>query len=178
MSGWIIDDGPFGNLAQSFSATVLASWKRTRLIVAKATADAVDQDGSGNRRALLGPDDGDQPFEIIDIQLDDPAAEILFNHLRRDMGGGADLAEHQAIAWALVHSPEAVFVCQDKRAALIALAELGRGRVAHPFDLWLHLRDEGEISDGQFDDLCERTRRVDQALPGIPWRIQNPPPTP
>ena len=110
MSGWIIDDGPFGNLAQSFAAPVLASWKRTRLIVAKATADAVDQDGSGNRRALLGPDDGDQPFEIIDIQL--------------------------------------------------------------------HLRDEGEISDGQFDDLCERTRRVDQALPGIPWRIQNPPPTP
>jgi len=58
---------------------------------------------------------------------------------RLDTGRETNRAEHEAIAWALIHGPESVFVTADKRASLTALAELGRGRVCHPFDLWLEL---------------------------------------
>ncbi len=66
-----------------------------------------------------------------------------------------------------------IFVTLDKRAAMLALAELGRGRVAHAFDLWLHLRDSGLVDSTVFDALCQRTKRSDGALPGIPLRCRS-----
>ena len=81
-----------------------------------------------------------------------------------------DLAEHESIAWALTQTAEVVFVTADRRASLTALAELGRGRVAHPFDFWLHLYAGGLVNRQQVDALCDRTRRSDSGLPRLPPR--------
>lgn len=64
-----------------------------------------------------------------------------------------------------------MFVTADTRAALTALAELGRMRVAHPFDLWLHLREQGVLATSAFKALCQRTKRRDQGLERMPDRV-------
>jgi hypothetical protein len=91
--------------------------------------------------------------------------------LHPDPASTTDLAEHESIAWALVHGPDAVFVSSDRRATLTALAELGRERVAHPFDLWLDLRKRRWLSPRAFERLCELTRKNDQGLPRMPKRV-------
>jgi hypothetical protein len=75
-----------------------------------------------------------------------------------------------AIAFCALVEPEGVFVPADKRAAFLALAELGPGRVATPFDLWAHLKDGGLITTEQFTFLCERTAKGG-GLPGVPLRF-------
>ncbi len=53
---------------------------------------------------------------------------------------------------------------------LLALAELGCGRVAHSYDLWLYLRGEGLLDENQFYRLCEAARKNDQSA--IPLRCR------
>jgi hypothetical protein len=54
---------------------------------------------------------------------------------------------------------------------VLALSELGMGRVAYPFDLWAHLRDQRLIEAAEFRSLCLATRKGDGALPGLPERL-------
>jgi hypothetical protein len=104
--------------------------------------------------------------------MDSEASEILYSHLSQPTGTNTNLAENEAIAWALVKRNDAIFVTVDKRAALLALAELGCGRVAHAFDLWLHLREQDLISPDQLVQLCEDTKKSDQSLNNLPLRCQ------
>lgn len=97
---------------------------------------------------------------------------ILYEHLRQPVESSANLAENQAIAWALAERDDAVLVTVDKRAAVLALAELGRSRVAHAFDLWMQLRDECNISTEEYDELCDATLRADQSLKVLPIRCR------
>ena len=168
MPTWIIDDGPFDHLALAINASALGAWPADQFFVADATANAA----SGLRRALL--DATPTPFVSFDLPVDSDGFDILYKHLRRPTSSTANLAEHESIAWALTDRPDAIFVAVDKRAALLALAELGCGRVAHAFDLWIHLRDQGLISQVQFEKLCEMTLNKDQSLPGVPRRCQPP----
>ena len=101
---------------------------------------------------------------------EDPAAEVFFQ-LHEDPAATTDRAEHESIAWAQVHGEDTVFVCADRRAALTALAELGRARVAHPFDLWIDLRDRAWLTGSEFAALCTLTRKHDQGLPRLPGRV-------
>jgi hypothetical protein len=59
----------------------------------------------------------------------------------------------------------------DKRASLTALAELGRSRVAHPFDLWIELLEHEAISLADFEHLCRRTKNHDSGLRRMPGRV-------
>mgnify|MGYP003376662509 CR=1 FL=1 len=59
---------------------------------------------------------------------------------------------------------EAVFVAEDKGAAFLALSELGRGRVATPFDLWDDLLGRSVIALAGFKRLCAATERSMQPL--------------
>lgn len=102
------------------------------------------------------------------------AGTILYNHLRTGSGGTANLAEHECIAWALTDPARAsVLVTQDKHAAMLALAELGRGRVCHPYELWEHLLSQGHLTPQQFDDLMNATSRRDRSIPAVPWRLRH-----
>jgi len=83
------------------------------------------------------------------------------------LGGNAWIVDDGPLS----HRSDAVFVTQDRRAAMLALAELGRSRVAHPFDLWLHLQDRDLIRRAEFKELCRRTVTADTGLPGVPWRL-------
>ena len=99
------------------------------------------------------------------------AFNVLHNHLRPTTSRPtANLAEHQAIAWIISERRDGIFVTEDKKAAFLALAELGCGRVAHSHDLWLYLRDEGIINPLQFANLCKATCRTDRS--DIPLRCQ------
>lgn len=165
MITWILDDTQLDVLARHLSTDEVASWAQRGfadcLFVARATADAA----SGLRSAMLGT----STFTTFEISMESPAAEVLYRHFRQPGGETKNLAERQAIAWVLTERPDAVFVVVDKRATVEALAELGRMRVAHAYDLWLALLDEGLITPEQCQSLCENTRRGDQTA-RIPLR--------
>ncbi len=166
---WILDDGPFGHLASTVGPDVTARWQADVLLVAGSTAASA----SRVSQVLLDQRVGDEPvvgtFEIR-FGAGDLAEQVLIE-LRCDASSTADLAEHESIAWAQVHGLDAVFVCADRRAALTALAELGRGRVAHPFDVWLDLRRRGWLTPETFQRLCKLTHKHDLGLPRMPQRV-------
>lgn len=106
-----------------------------------------------------------------DVPYDSEAGIMVFTHLRaRQASAVADLAEHECIAVCACEFTDLVFVTMDQRAAAIALSELGRGRVASPYDLWEDLRSD--LGDASFDPLCRATERRQQGLPGRPWRLR------
>lgn len=129
---WILDDGPLGALAQCVESDQAATWSRDHFWVPNSCAIAAAQDKSGRRPRWLMANGG--PFQPT--ALDESGLELLYTHLRPSQSTIVDLGEHEAIAWGLTISPEAVFVVCDKRAAVLALAELGRHRVCHPFEFW------------------------------------------
>ena len=171
---WILDDGPLGYLAQLPNPAVLASCEPGELLVSSTTAHLAAKDRSGRRQAVvaLTHADGLPVIAVVTVTLgvDEPAAKMLAD-LHPDESATLNLAEHESIAWAAMHGRDAVFVTSDRRATVSALAELGVGRVAHPFDLWLHLKLERGLSGGDFESLCEATRRGDQGLRRMPARV-------
>lgn len=171
---WILDDGPLGYLAQLPNPVILRSCEPGELLVTGTTARSAANDNSGRRQALLALTyvDGPPVITVVNVTLgiDDPAAQILAE-LHPDESATIDLAEHESIAWAAAHGGDAVLVTSDRRATVTALAELGMGRVAHPFDLWLHLRRNRGLSPRDFQVLCESTRKGDQGLRRMPARV-------
>ncbi len=173
---WILDDGPFGTLVSAQPSIDLSTWPEGELFVAPATSGDASKDKSGRRPAALKAKSsvsGSSVITVFDFPERSNAWFILYSHLRKNTGGSANLAEHQSIAWLLdSRHRDAVLVTQDKFSAFLALAELGRSRVCHPFELWHHLFTAGRLSREQYRDLMERTlRRGSQGLPGFPWRF-------
>lgn len=156
---WILDDGPFGHLA-AIQPQKKELWEPGVLLVAGTTADAASK---LSRELFEGSRIG--RFDVK-IGAEDPAEEV-FAELHPDPSSPSNRAEHESIAWALVHGADAayVFVGYDKKAAMIALAHLGRGRVAHPYDLWMDLFERGWIDSKELDDLCVLTGKSDPGLP-------------
>jgi len=168
---WILDDGPFGHLAKVVENEETSRWQAGALLVAGTTA-ALSTPPS---QALLDLRSGGRPIvETFEIRIgsDDPPEQVLIE-LHPATTSTSDLAEHESIAWAQVHGIDAVFVCADRRAALTALAELGGGRVAHPFDVWLDLKERGWLVPRLFERLCQLTRNHDQGLPRMPKRVSD-----
>ena len=167
MPTWKLDDGPFGRLAKFARIADLPNWPSGKLFVAEQTALDAIQDTV--RNALLTADP--TPFQVFRIMMGTHAADIVYSHLRRTASrAAANLAEHQCIAWIIAERRDAVFVTEDRKAAFLALAELGRGRVAHAHDLWLYLRDERLVDRKQFENLCRATCRNDRS--DIPLRCR------
>lgn len=163
MESWILDDGVLDLLAR----VVTPDDVRTApcgFYVAEETVRSAE----GERKRLL--DGAPNPFRVIRIEEGTRAFDLLYCYLRAKQSATSNLAEHQAIAWAMLENRAAIFTTVDMRAAMTAPAELGRGRVAHAFDLWIFLRDKKWISERKFRQLCTATRKKDQALPGIPRR--------
>lgn len=156
---WILDDGPFGHLA-SIQPRKKELWEPGVLLVAGSTADAAS---TLSQKLFEGARVG--RFDVK-IGAEDPAEEV-FAELHPDPSSTSNRAEHESIAWALVHGANAVyvFVGYDKKAAMIALAHLGRARVAHPYDLWMDLFERGWIDSRELDDLCTLTGNSDKSLP-------------
>jgi hypothetical protein len=169
---WILDDGPFNDLADFGLVPTLAGYPAGRLLVPGATAHAAKL--SDARRVLLETPTltGERLIQVITIGLgnDDPAGAILLE-LHGEERTTTNLAEREAIAWSLVHDKASIFVTYDSRAAIAALAELGHGRVAHPFDLWIDLLAEGALDVAQFKNICDRTLRRGSRLPRMPDRV-------
>jgi len=171
MARWLLDDGPFDGLARHSGHLDLTA-ADCQLLVSSATARAAGTSAGRLELLELTRPDGSRLVEVFEVLLEgDDAAGQVFTELHREERTTLNEAEREAIAWALVHDSEAVFVTADKRAALIALAELGRERVAHPFDLWLELRDGGGVAAEAFQSLCTATRNADQGLERMPDRV-------
>ena len=167
MTAWILDDGPFNDLAKIVRIEDLTGWPKDRLFVAEQTA--LDAESDSHRRTLLAADP--TPFQSFKIMMGSPAFSIVYSHLRPTTSRAtANLAEHQSIAWIISERPDGIFVAKDKKAAFLALAELGCGKVASPHDLWLWLRDEKLVDQTQFEGLCRTTCKGDQSR--IPLRCQ------
>lgn len=171
---FILDDGPLDLLASVVETSELSTWPADSFLIASSTYRASLKHSFQRLRLLEALNgNGEKIFEVFTVQVggDDPAGEI-FLELHSDVTVTKDKAEREAISWAQVHGPEAVFVTWDKRASLSALAELGRGRVAHSFDVWLELEHLDRVSTDQFRELCERTRNHDRdGLERMPGRV-------
>lgn len=179
MTAWIIDDGPLNWLARFLSPDDVATWPMNQFYVPEATATQASEEIAGadrdaaRRRALLNLEK--PTIQTFSIEMDSEASDILYTHLSQPAGTNANLAENEAIAWSLTERSNTILVTVDKRAAMLALAELGRGRVAHAFDLWLYLREMNLLSSDQFDQLCNATKMSDQSLNNLPLRCQTSP---
>jgi hypothetical protein len=175
MIPWILDDGPFGTLALFFDSAW--KWPPATLHVVREVASGARTDRSGRLQLLLSMMNAGQPcISVHDIQEGTPAAEMLYGYLRTDSTHATkDLGEDASIAFCAMVRPDALFVTQDRAAALVALAELGPGRVATPFDLWHGLEEKALISRDQCQALCAATyKSAKNLLPGVPRRILKP----
>ncbi|MCU0681495.1 MAG: hypothetical protein MUF34_04415 [Polyangiaceae bacterium] len=143
------------------------------MAVVREVAEAAKKDKTGRREALLAMR---APSGGLSVAVHDggPAANaMLWGHLRpRAAEATKDLGEDVSIAVCATELPSAVFVAMDKRSVYVALAELGRGRVATPFDFWAFLVQAGHVSDVVFQRLCETTFKQDQGLGAVPKRLQ------
>ncbi len=171
---WILDDGPFDDLATTKPAN-LGTYSTGLLLIAPTTEREASRSSARKRLLEAERSGGEQVFQVFDVLLaeGDPVGETFL-----ELHGGertpTNRAEMEAIAWALHEARDAVFVTADLRASMTALAELGRGRVAHPFDLWIELLQAEALTPADFEALCTRTWRKDQGLVRIPSRIQKP----
>jgi hypothetical protein len=162
---WILDDGPLDTLARVVEPTAVMSWPDGML----AIADATRRKATGRRLELLGT--SPSPFFVFSVSMDGAGARILYEHLRQPSTSDKNLAEHEALAWALSDCEDAILVTADKRAAFPALAELGRARAAHPSELWIEFVEAGLVSRLQFAELCRLTSQGEQ-LP-VPLRCRD-----
>lgn len=140
---WILDDGALDMLAslRQGGYPVDLACGSARFFVAAATSAAARQ--RGERQRLLET----QPIEIVAVDVSDELqVTILYGHFRKNFAGTtADLAEHEALTWALTH-PDAgrsIFVTADKGALFLASLELGRDRACTcmEFAEWLREMD-------------------------------------
>jgi hypothetical protein len=169
---WVLDDGPFGTLARHHDASW--HWPESALHLVSEVAMGAQHDKSGRRQRLLNMMSGGLPcIAVHDIHPGTPADAMLHNYLRQNATSARkDLGEDASVAFCALVQPEAVFVTQDQGAALVALSELGAGRVATPFDLWHDMARQGLVSPQQCKALCESTHKsVKDFLPGIPRRL-------
>jgi hypothetical protein len=168
---WLLDDGPFGLLAMVNPGNW--NWPADALHVVEEVAVSAAKDKSGRRGKLLAMRDGNQPsITVHTIPAPSKAADYLFKYLRtRASMATRDMGEDASIAYCMAEDPDAVFVAMDKRAAYVALSELGSGRVVTPFDCWDGLLRGGLIARQDFDSLCDRALKGDSGLPGLPRRI-------
>ena len=176
---WILDDMVLEDMARKVSPHDLSTWSNNELVVADATARAATQDDSGRRQSMLEARSEISGTEVISsftVTVGSPAGRILYNHLRTSTSRPttANLAEHESIAWAMADpaGEDSIFVTRDKLAAMLALAELGRGRVCHPYEFFEYLFNRGYLTEQQFGDLVDLTRKADQSIP-TPWRHHN-----
>ena len=167
---WMLDDGPLGVLAMCALPTWV--WRPRSLHVSEAVAKGAARDRSGRRQYLLGLTvQGMAVVETHEVRPGSESERCLYGHLRRNSALAMnDLGEDESIALLATGELDAVFVVSDRRACTIALAELGRCRVAAPFELWRWLKSEGVVDDAGFRALCDRTLKQDQGLPGLPYR--------
>lgn len=145
MTFWVLDDGPFGSLAKHYNR--VWSWPARFLHTVAEVASAASLDRSGRRNSLLDMQHSGQPvIEVHSIMAGSKAANFLFEYLRpRAASATKNLGEDAAIAYCVTERTDACLVTDDKHAAFLALAELGRGRVATPFDLWDDLLSRSSV---------------------------------
>ncbi len=172
MTCWLLDDGPFGWLAQQFDPTW--SWPASTLHVAREVAVKATFDKMERRQKLLAMQDPSGAPSIVIHDGNDLALTILYGHLRtKESEGDEDLGEHASIALCLSQLHQAVFVARDKKAVYLALAELGPARVATAFDVWSWLHEQRHITAEQREKLFERTYKQDKLeRKVVPWRFQ------
>ncbi len=171
---WVVDDGPLGRLARRFSADW--RWPAATLDVVESVASAAAKDKSGRTQKLLAMRAEIEPVvRVHSIGVGTPAADYLFSYLRMNPPNATvDFGEHESLAYCMAVDSSAVFVTEDKRAAFLALAELGPARVATPFDLWRSLFERELISAEERQQLDEELWRH-ASLPGIPRRLKSVP---
>ncbi len=171
MTVWVLDDRPFGVLAQHLDPAW--SWPAEAMHLVAEVAAGASRDKTGRRQKLLELSQGGRPCIAVHTLLaSSPAGAMLWQHLRPNADSATrDLGEDASISFCATERRDAVFVTADKGAAFVALAELGPGRVATPFDLWFDLREERLITPSQCLSLCDATLKADSGLPGLPRRF-------
>lgn len=171
MSVWLLDDGPLGVLARAIDATW--SWPEAALTVVREVADGASSDKTGRRAALLAMRAASGGACVKVHDGGPAAANMLWGHLRPQAAASTrDMGEDASIAVCATDLPDAVFVTMDKRAAYIAIAELGGARVAAPFEVWAWLERSGLVTRAVYDALCAMTAKQDQGLSGVPLRFR------
>lgn len=169
MTRWVLDCTPLVLLGRY--AEVRWSWPAGTLeVVREVEAEAAPRrDG----RRILDLGRPASPCVVVrDIRATSDAAAMLFQYLRAGASSATqNMGEDASIAFCAHEAPDAVFVALDNNATYTAVSELGRGRVATPFDVWHDLRERGLVGVTVYGRLCDATLRQRQNLPGVPRRL-------
>ncbi len=171
MKHWVLDVGPLSLLGRL--AAPEWAWPSGLLDVVREVEVEARKDWYC--RELLDRAGDEGPWlRVCDMDAQGPAGLMLLDHLRPVAADAtADLGEHASIAYCFCEAPDALFVTMDTRAAYLALAELGPGRVATPYDLWLDLRSAGLLTPETHTALNEATLKQRQNQPGLPLRLRS-----
>ena len=174
MTPFVLDDGPFAVVAKHVNGAW--AWPAATLHVVREVAvpplDRSRERHELRQRALALSCAAGPLIAVHDLLVGGPAAEYLYDHLRPQEGHSTlNLGEDVSIALCAVQMPAGVFVSMDKHAMMVALGELGRGRVASSFDVWDELRAASLISAEEFRLLCDVTLAQNRSLPGLPRRF-------
>jgi hypothetical protein len=120
MTTWIVDDGPFGDLAMCFDASW--RWPAATLHVVETVARGAARDKSGRRGRLLAMSDqkGGECVVTHVVPVDTAAGRMIYGHLRRNSSTSDEhLGEHESIAYCAKEDPTATFVAADKLACFL-----------------------------------------------------------
>lgn len=160
---FVVDTGPLGQLARRIRETE-TSWSFH--VTSLWAVDIVWSELPSSSQVLLSG-------LIVQKQIPaiGPVADLYTRRYRtRRASTTRDAGEDASIAYCVREATSATFVTEDKDAALVALCELGKGRVISSYDLWAHLRDTVEISADDFNVLCRQSARK-LGFPSPPARL-------
>lgn len=166
MTRFVLDATPLGDLG----TVVNSDWNSPPtglLVVQQVKEEALRSKSPMNQRFL------DRGWvDVVDILFGSDAMALLAKLRPGENSSTANLGEHASIALFATELGDATFVTSDKNAAMIALSELGPGRVSTPFDLWESLYDEACLEVEARDKLHSRTlKSLSGLLPGVPTRL-------
>ncbi|MCA9559700.1 MAG: hypothetical protein H6704_30530 [Myxococcales bacterium] len=175
MQRWLVDATPLHHLS-AVAAGARWAWPPTTLEVAQAVFDEVDvphEPRAPRHRLLRRATQGQRWIRVHDLALGSAAERLYSTYLRPSQTDATKhQGEDQSIALCATALTDAVFVTCDRQAALVALAELGPGRVATPFDVWADLERRGLVSAADRAALDAETLKTTQGLfPGVPRRL-------
>ncbi|MDO9016322.1 MAG: hypothetical protein Q8S73_37390 [Deltaproteobacteria bacterium] len=170
MTRWLLDDGALDVLA---SRTIQWTGRELPGVLEVMSEVATSATASLLRTQLLAREQLGAPLvEQHEILVGSDEEAYLTTHLRANVFAAKEhLGEHEAIAWCRCRDQDIVFVSMDKGAVYLALAELGRARVATPFDVWRDLLDRDWIDAVDFDRLCKWTAARSSPQVKVPRRF-------
>jgi len=174
MNRWLLDTGVVSILAKASGGELRCG--RGVVHVSEAVeleSRRGDPNSPQNRLLDLTDNRGDRVFEVLPVLLDTPEFDLLSELRPSEETASVDLGEHESIALCATSHAKLIFVSLDKGALRLILSELGRGRVAYPYELCEELKNIGALEEDEFERALEGFERHTDGTVPVPARLKS-----